>query len=61
MFGIELNEDDRQAIERSLASLTAQAGDCGDEYREAPLLTAAGDLGDHIESDTPVTGTPKTR
>ena len=28
-------------------------GDCGDEYRRPPYLTAAGDLSDHLESLPP--------
>jgi hypothetical protein len=28
-------------------------GDCGDEYRRLPFLTAAGDLGDHMKNIDP--------
>jgi aryl-alcohol dehydrogenase-like predicted oxidoreductase/enamine deaminase RidA (YjgF/YER057c/UK114 family) len=64
LFSFALDEDDRARIDRALASTTPIAGDCGDEYRRPPFLTATGDLSDHIDSmpkayvATPVEGRP---
>ncbi|TEA13616.1 Uncharacterized protein C8034_v004430 [Colletotrichum sidae] len=46
-FGLRLDDEDRAAIAAAQTALSEIAGDCGDEYRRAPFLTAAGDLGDH--------------
>ncbi len=37
-------------IRETLATLTPIPGDCGDEYRKPPFLTASGDLSHHIDS-----------
>ncbi len=47
--GFALDESDRQAIDQALASATIP-GDCGDEYRRPPFLTASGDLSHHLSS-----------
>ncbi|KAF4531037.1 hypothetical protein B566_EDAN019042 [Ephemera danica] len=36
------------------ASTTPQSGDCGDEYRRPPFLTASGDLSHHLDALPPV-------
>lgn len=41
---------DAQKIEAILAQLNAISGDCGDEYRKPPFLTASGDLSHHIDN-----------
>ncbi|KAF6827386.1 endoribonuclease L-PSP [Colletotrichum musicola] len=46
-FGVVLDEEDRAAIEAAQEGLGDVPGDCGDEYRRAPFLTASGDLRDH--------------
>lgn len=52
-FTFTLDEDDRRAIKDAQAGLGDLPGDCGDEYRYPPYLTASGDLGDHLaEADT---------
>ena len=43
----------RAEIDKALAGLAPIPGDCGDEYRRAPFLTASGDLSDHLESVPP--------
>ena len=64
IFSFALDDDDRARIETALASTTPIAGDCGDEYRRPPFLTATGDLSDHLGSmprayvATPVDGRP---
>jgi aryl-alcohol dehydrogenase-like predicted oxidoreductase/enamine deaminase RidA (YjgF/YER057c/UK114 family) len=50
VFSFALDEDDRALIDEALASTTPLTGDCGDEYRKAPFLTASGDLSHHLES-----------
>jgi aryl-alcohol dehydrogenase-like predicted oxidoreductase/enamine deaminase RidA (YjgF/YER057c/UK114 family) len=63
-FSFALDADDRARIDAALKSTTPIAGDCGDEYRRAPFLTASGDLSHHLESTpkayvaTPVEGRP---
>jgi aryl-alcohol dehydrogenase-like predicted oxidoreductase/enamine deaminase RidA (YjgF/YER057c/UK114 family) len=48
IFSFSLDESDRAAIEAALAATTPLAGDCGDEYRQPPYLTASGDLSHHL-------------
>ncbi|KAF6795822.1 endoribonuclease L-PSP, partial [Colletotrichum sojae] len=47
-FGIVLDGEDRAAIEAAQEGLGDVPGDCGDEYRRAPFLTASGNLRDHV-------------
>jgi len=42
-----------QAIESAIEDLTPIPGDCGDEYRKPPFLTASGDLSQHIDKLPP--------
>ncbi|MEY2705142.1 MAG: hypothetical protein RL407_1204 [Bacteroidota bacterium] len=49
LFSIQLEEADRASIQFALSSLQKIPGDCGDEYRKAPFLTASGDLSHHID------------
>ncbi len=50
IFGFQLSEEDRRELEGARQALTPIAGDCGDEYRTPPFLTASGDLSHHLES-----------
>jgi len=50
LFSFTLDEESRKQVARSLSELTAIPGDCGDEYRKPPFLTASGDLSHHVES-----------
>lgn len=43
------NEKDWQEVTTAIADLTPIPGDCGDEYRKPPFLTATGDLSHHID------------
>ncbi len=45
---ISLNQTEREEIEDLIKNLNSIPGDCGDEYRKPPFLTAKGDLSDHI-------------
>ncbi|MDX1502574.1 MAG: aldo/keto reductase [Thermoanaerobaculia bacterium] len=49
LTGFALAAGDRAAIEAALAELQAIPGDCGDEYRRPPYLTASGDLSHHLD------------
>ncbi|MEM9047834.1 MAG: aldo/keto reductase [Pseudomonadota bacterium] len=47
---LTLDDDDRRDIDAAIGSLNAIPGDCGDEYRRPPFLTASGDLSHHLAS-----------
>ncbi len=49
----QLTSDDRAHLEAAIATLTPIPGDCGDEYRVPPFLTASGDLSHHLDSFPP--------
>ncbi|HEY8383480.1 MAG TPA: aldo/keto reductase [Microvirga sp.] len=50
LFSFTFDSDDRARIDEALASTQQIPGDCGDEYRRPPFLTASGDLSHHLES-----------
>jgi len=50
VFAFELDADDKARLEDALSEATPLPGDCGDEYRKPPYLTASGDLSHHLES-----------
>lgn len=54
LFSFELSETDRKQIQEVIKHLTPISGDCGDEYRKPPFLTASGDLSHHL-NDIPKT------
>ena len=47
-FSVKLTEEDLALIAKAQESLSDIPGDCGDEYRKAPYLTASGDLSHHL-------------
>ncbi len=47
---LRFDDDDRRALRDVLATLTPIPGDCGDEYRRPPYLTASGDLSHHVDA-----------
>jgi aryl-alcohol dehydrogenase-like predicted oxidoreductase/enamine deaminase RidA (YjgF/YER057c/UK114 family) len=49
LFDLELDPESRARIETALAAMRPVPGDCGDEYRRPPFLTASGDLSHHLE------------
>ena len=53
LFAFSLDEQDRSSIDAALAKFAAIPGDCGDEYRKPPFLTASGDLSHHLEELPP--------
>jgi enamine deaminase RidA (YjgF/YER057c/UK114 family) len=50
LFSLALDEECRRDIREAIASLRAIPGDCGDEYRKPPFLTASGDLSHHLDA-----------
>ena len=50
LFDFAFDAGDRDAIDRALAATVRIHGDCGDEYRRPPFLTASGDLSHHLSS-----------
>ncbi|MFM8535744.1 MAG: Rid family hydrolase, partial [Acidimicrobiia bacterium] len=50
LFSLSLSDDDRAEIRSVLDSLDPIPGDCGDEYRKPPFLTASGDLSHHLQT-----------
>ena len=49
LFDLRLSERDRTELAEATAALTPLPGDCGDEYRKPPFLTASGDLSHHLD------------
>ena len=50
LLDINLSLDEKELISKSLNLLKRVPGDCGDEYRKPPYLTASGDLSHHLDS-----------
>jgi aryl-alcohol dehydrogenase-like predicted oxidoreductase/enamine deaminase RidA (YjgF/YER057c/UK114 family) len=50
LFGFALDDDDRATLAAAFAATTPIPGDCGDEYRRPPFLTASGDLSHHLDT-----------
>ncbi len=53
-LALKFDDDDRAAIRAATNALTGIPGDCGDEYRKPPFLTASGDLSHHLNALPPV-------
>ena len=49
VLGFPFDAEDLATLDAAAASLAPIPGDCGDEYRRPPFLTAAGDLSDHLD------------
>jgi len=50
LFAFTLDGEDHALLDEAFAATKPVPGDCGDEYRRPPYLTAAGDLSDHLTS-----------
>jgi aryl-alcohol dehydrogenase-like predicted oxidoreductase/enamine deaminase RidA (YjgF/YER057c/UK114 family) len=50
LFDFALDAQDRAMLEDAFGQTQRIHGDCGDEYRKPPFLTASGDLSHHLES-----------
>ena len=53
LFDFSLDANDTAEIEAALSEIGPIPGDCGDEYRKPPFLTASGDLSHHFDSLPP--------
>jgi enamine deaminase RidA (YjgF/YER057c/UK114 family) len=53
IFSLLLDDGDRRSLATATAGLKPIPGDCGDEYRRPPYLTATGDLSQHVQSFPP--------
>lgn len=53
IFSLVLDDEDRRSLVTATAGLKPIPGDCGDEYRRLPYLTATGDLSQHVQSFPP--------
>ncbi|MEM1360672.1 MAG: aldo/keto reductase [Pseudomonadota bacterium] len=49
LFSFALDEDDHARLDAAFAGMRSIPGDCGDEYRKPPFLTASGDLSHHLD------------
>lgn len=50
LFSFSLDDEDRAGLSRAFGATNEVPGDCGDEYRQPPFLTASGDLSHHLEA-----------
>jgi aryl-alcohol dehydrogenase-like predicted oxidoreductase/enamine deaminase RidA (YjgF/YER057c/UK114 family) len=49
-FGFALDQEDKTLLDSAFAGMRPIPGDCGDEYRKPPFLTASGDLSHHLSA-----------
>lgn len=49
LFDYALDDEDRARLEQAFSATLDIPGDCGDEYRKPPFLTASGDLSHHLD------------
>ena len=54
LFAFQLDDDDQQCLNLAFKGTQRIPGDCGDEYRRPPFLTASGDLSHHLAALHPV-------
>jgi len=50
LFDFTLDAEDHALLGQAFAATRRIPGDCGDEYRSAPFLTASGDLSHHLDA-----------
>jgi aryl-alcohol dehydrogenase-like predicted oxidoreductase/enamine deaminase RidA (YjgF/YER057c/UK114 family) len=50
LFSFRLDAADRALLAEALGAAKMLEGDCGDEYRRPPFLTASGDLSHHLDA-----------
>jgi aryl-alcohol dehydrogenase-like predicted oxidoreductase/enamine deaminase RidA (YjgF/YER057c/UK114 family) len=50
VFHFSLDDEDKALLEAAFAETHPIPGDCGDEYRKPPFLTASGDLSHHLDA-----------
>lgn len=54
IFEFSLDEEDHATLDAAFEATQRLPGDCGDEYRKPPFLTASGDLSHHLDSLEPL-------
>lgn len=54
VFDFALDADDHALLQAAFNRTQRVSGDCGDEYRRPPFLTASGDLSDHLDGIAPL-------
>ena len=54
LFDFALDEEDHATLDAAFATTRRLPGDCGDEYRRPPFLTASGDLSHHLDTVAPL-------
>lgn len=50
LFSFDLDSEDHALLNAAFTKSRIVPGDCGDEYRQPPFLTATGDLSDHLNA-----------
>jgi len=50
IFGFSLDAEDKARLNEAFTATKPIPGDCGDEYRRPPYLTASGDLSHHLDA-----------
>jgi aryl-alcohol dehydrogenase-like predicted oxidoreductase/enamine deaminase RidA (YjgF/YER057c/UK114 family) len=50
VFSFALDDEDRARLDEAFGGTRPIPGDCGDEYRRPPYLTASGDLSHHLSA-----------
>ncbi len=53
LLSFNLDESSKNKIQQAISKLNKIPGDCGDEYRKPPFLTASGDLSHHVDMFPP--------
>jgi aryl-alcohol dehydrogenase-like predicted oxidoreductase/enamine deaminase RidA (YjgF/YER057c/UK114 family) len=54
LFNFALDADDHAVLKQAFGQTRRLTGDCGDEYRHPPFLTASGDLSHHLDAVPPL-------
>ncbi len=54
LFSFQLDAEDHTVLSTAFANTQRLNGDCGDEYRHPPFLTASGDLSHHLDAVVPL-------
>ncbi|MBW9118152.1 aldo/keto reductase [Rhizobium cauense] len=50
VFSFALDDEDKALLDAAFETTLPIPGDCGDEYRKPPFLTASGDLSHHLDA-----------
>ncbi len=50
LLNFEIGDDSGATLQSAIDKMVTIPGDCGDEYRKPPYLTASGDLNHHLDS-----------